>query len=125
MQRYVADMNRRADANGRKLRFGISATVIRDDTQEAAEAQALGLEEARLHIREGRSAISAIGAGLVGSPQTIADRLRRYEDVGIECFMLRFPHQAEGLERFAHDVIPLIRDRLDAPEPSRAALAAV
>lgn len=111
--RDVQDMNARAARFGRKLRYGISATVICDDSQDKAEARALATEEARLHIREGRSAISALGAGLVGTPQEIAARMRRYEDIGVECFMLRFPQQAEGLDQFGEQILPLIQDRIE------------
>ena len=121
---YVADLNNRAASNGRSLQYGVSATVISNADQHEADAQALATEEARLHIREGRSAISALGAGLVGSPRNIADRMKRYEDIGVECFMLRFPQQAEGLERFAQDVMPLIADRID-PIEARAPAAAM
>lgn len=106
-------MNARASRHGRNLLYGISTTLIRSPYQQMAESQALATEEARLHIREGRSAISALGAGLVGTPQVVTDRMRRYEVIGVDCCMLRFPQQAEGLEQFEENVTPLIADRLD------------
>ncbi|MFT4099635.1 MAG: FMNH2-dependent alkanesulfonate monooxygenase [Burkholderiaceae bacterium] len=60
------------------------------------------------------------GTALVGSPRTIAERLREYQDVGIDTFILSgYPHLEEAY-RFAESVFPLVRDRLvpasaDAP----------
>ncbi len=51
------------------------------------------------------------GAGLVGSYATVAERIRRFSDAGIETFMLQFqPFEAE-MRRFAHEVMPLAGHR--------------
>jgi FMNH2-dependent dimethyl sulfone monooxygenase len=54
-------------------------------------------------------AAKALGAGLVGTPQIIAQRIRRYEAMGIDCLMLQFHPMRDGLETFAREVMPLIR----------------
>ena len=46
--------------------------------------------------------MNALGAGLVGTPQFIAERLRRYEEVGIDCMMTRFTPDAGGRRNVRH-----------------------
>ncbi|MDY7579694.1 FMNH2-dependent alkanesulfonate monooxygenase [Herbaspirillum sp. RTI4] len=56
------------------------------------------------------------GTALVGDPQTVADRMQEYADLGIETFILSgYPHLEEAY-RFAELVFPLL------PRPQRASL---
>jgi len=51
-------------------------------------------------------------AGLVGSYETVAGRIREFHAAGIELFMLQFqPLQAE-MQRFAEKVFPLVKGDL-------------
>ena len=55
---------------------------------------------------------------LQGNPEEIAADLRRYQDVGVQNFKINLPgfditEQAEAMEQFAHEVVPL----LSWPEP--------
>jgi alkanesulfonate monooxygenase len=52
-------------------------------------------------------------AGLVGSYDTVAGRIREFHDLGIETFMLQFQPFEREMRRFAHNVIPRVR-RLQA-----------
>src|SRR5262245_31222127 len=52
--------------------------------------------------------VNALGAGLVGTPQLLAERLRRYEEVGIDIMMTRFTPMMEGMETFGTEVMPLL-----------------
>ena len=101
----VADMRARASAHGRVLGYGLSTHVICTDSVEEAHAQAASLDL----IPEANVVAKALGAGLVGTPQIIADRIRRYEDIGIDCLMLQFHPMAEGLDTFATRIMPLLR----------------
>ncbi len=101
----IADMRRRAGAHGRALGYGISTHVICHDTWEAAEREARDLET---HAAS-NVAVRALGAGLVGDPRQIADRIKRYQAVGVDCLMLQFHPMRDGLERFAAQVMPLLR----------------
>jgi dimethylsulfone monooxygenase len=47
-------------------------------------------------------------AGLVGTPEQIAERIRAFERVGVDLLLLQFSPQYEEMERFAADVIPLV-----------------
>ena len=49
---------------------------------------------------------SGCGAAIVGSPQQVIDKIRRYQDLGIEAFIFSgYPHIEEA-ERFAELVLP-------------------
>jgi FMNH2-dependent dimethyl sulfone monooxygenase len=113
----VADMKRRAESYGRKVRFAISANAICADTQREAEAQAEAIEDARSTDRKlGGTAITALGAGLVGTPDRIVERLNRYEQTGVECVLFRFPDMLHGVERFERDIIPRFRKQVAAAQ---------
>jgi FMNH2-dependent dimethyl sulfone monooxygenase len=101
----IAEMRARAERHGRTLGYGLSTYVICADTLDAALHEAAEMEQ----IPEANVAAKALGAGLVGTPDMIADRIRRYEDDGIDCLMLQFHPMREGLETFASKVMPLIR----------------
>ncbi|WP_304167112.1 FMNH2-dependent alkanesulfonate monooxygenase [Lonsdalea britannica] len=60
------------------------------------------------------------GTALVGSPQQVADRLREYQALGIENFILSgYPHLEEA-HRFAELVMPLLPLAPSSRQPSRA-----
>jgi FMNH2-dependent dimethyl sulfone monooxygenase len=108
IEREVHEVSARARAFGRSVAFGISAHVICEPTREAAEAKGDALEEYGKRDRVSFIAAKALGAGLIGTPHVIADRLRRYEDIGVECVMLHFHPMVEGLDRFFFEVMPLM-----------------
>jgi len=122
------DMRRRAAEVGRHLRFGMSAFVVCRETEAAAQAAFEQLCDLRHLVvvgadpdvqmlktspqagrRLGTNGSSA--AGLIGTPATIARRMRDFADVGIETFLLQFHPVKEELERFGAEVCPLLRDR--------------
>ncbi|MFC6048564.1 LLM class flavin-dependent oxidoreductase, partial [Methylobacterium hispanicum] len=120
-------------ANG-PLRYGLSAFVIARGSDAEAEAEharllALAQRDAdlRADTRARTDAASVMfaktdaaasrhvgtnggtAAGLVGSYETVAERIRAFHAAGIELFMLQFqPFEAE-MRRFAEQVIPRIR----------------
>ena len=48
-------------------------------------------------------------SGLVGTPEQVADRIRAFEDAGVDLLLLQFSPQLEEMERFAEEVIPLVQ----------------
>ena len=75
---------------------------LRDDADDE------GYVDGHLWTGIGR-ARSGAGAALVGDPQQVADAIGRYAALGIDAFILSgYPHQREA-ERFAADVLPLLR----------------
>jgi FMNH2-dependent dimethyl sulfone monooxygenase len=108
MAREIREMDARAAALGRTMRYGISAHVIAAPSMSRAEAQADELEAYGQKDRVSAVAAKALGAGLMGTPREIAERIRRYEDIGVECLMLHFHPMLDGLETFAGEVMPLL-----------------
>jgi len=108
IEREVRAMEARSRALGRTLRYGISAHVICKPTLYRAEAAADALEDYGKKDRVSAVAAKALGAGLVGTPQHVAERIRRYEGIGVETFMLHFHPMLEGFESFANEVMPLL-----------------
>jgi len=48
-------------------------------------------------------------SGLVGTPEQVADRIREFQAIGVDLLLLQFSPQEE-MERFAEEVIPLVRE---------------
>jgi dimethylsulfone monooxygenase len=102
----VRAMDDLAGKYGRKLRYAINPQIICCETQAEAECLA---DKAEHNAGPRDRMVNALGAGLVGTPQLLAERLRRYEEVGIDTVMTRFTPMTEGVEAFGTKVIPLLR----------------
>jgi alkanesulfonate monooxygenase len=131
VQALISDVATRPRA-GLPLNFGLSAFVIARESEAEAQAALLRLAElAKLDapIRAAQRAntdphsvmaqtmsktlrIGSNGgtaAGLVGSYDLVAERIRQFGQAGIELFMLQFqPFEAE-MHRFATEVLPRVR----------------
>jgi FMNH2-dependent dimethyl sulfone monooxygenase len=114
----ISDLVARAGHFGRRLAFGMSAHVICADTLGGAQVQAEELEAYGQRDRISSTAARALGACLVGTPELIAQRMRRYEEIGVELFLLHFHPMLAGLETFASEMLPLL-----AATPPRARVA--
>lgn len=101
----VADMASVCERAGRRLGFGLNPLVVCESTMEKAIAVADHIEDPKNADRIANS----LGAGLVGTPEVIAERIRKLEDAGIDRLMLRFTPMGEGLQRFGSDVLPLLK----------------
>jgi dimethylsulfone monooxygenase len=114
------------------LRFGVAGFVICRDREEEAlrelaritdvSASARGydnytqwLSGTRLEQRVSREDYSVSNRGLrsnlIGTPERIASELERFQAAGVDLMLLQFSPQAEEMERFAEEVIPLLRGR--------------
>jgi len=109
IEREIKVMEARTRVLERTIGYGISAHVICEPTVAAAEARAAALEVYGKKDRVSAVAARALGAGLVGTPGRIADRIRRYQDAGVETFMLHYHPMLAGLETFAAEVMPLLK----------------
>jgi alkanesulfonate monooxygenase len=133
----IADMVSRP-REGAPLRFAMSAFVIaRATDDEAAAAHAAAIELARqdapllqrtlaqadpanvMFKPLGAGEVPQVGtnggaaAGLVGSYETVAARIRDFAEAGVELFMLQFqPFEAE-MRRFAAEVRPRLTQYID------------
>jgi FMNH2-dependent dimethyl sulfone monooxygenase len=107
----IADMKTRAARQGRKLSFSMSCRVICDSSNDAAIEKAKALETHGKTSRIASIAAKALGVGLIGTPDVIADRIRRYEAAGVQTMMLQFHPMIDGMETFAREILPLLDER--------------
>jgi FMNH2-dependent dimethyl sulfone monooxygenase len=108
IRRDVADLAERAQKFGRKLSFGMSAHVICTDTMTEAHARADELEVYGQRDRISSTAARGLGASLVGTPDLVAQRMRHYEEIGVELFLLNFHPMLPELDTFVKSVMPLL-----------------
>jgi len=112
------------------LLFGVSGFVVCRKTEEAARrevaritndrASARGYSnyeqwlagtklEQRVSLEDYSVSNRGLRSGFVGTPERIAERLDAFERAGADLTLLQFSPQAEEMERFAREVIPLLR----------------
>lgn len=108
------------------LKFGMSAFVICRNTDSEAEEElerlrsSLGISEAlqgvdreAIHKKtssrsKGIGSNGGIAAGLVGSPETIAEKMREFNGEGVELFLLQFHPMFDEIKRFSREVMPIL-----------------
>jgi alkanesulfonate monooxygenase len=139
VQRLIGDVSSRPRKEA-PLRFGLSAFVIARETDDEAQGAyahllALAAKDAPLRAVQklntdpkvvmmqtiGKSprvgSNGGTAAGLVGSYETVTQRIREFHAAGIELFMLQFqPFEAE-MARFAENIIPRFRSDRSAATP--------
>jgi FMNH2-dependent dimethyl sulfone monooxygenase len=123
----VADLSaRRAQTGQSPLVFGVSGYVICRDTEAAAQAEldrildvrsspeayasyqdfVEGSQlESRVALEEYSVSNRGLRSGLIGTPDQIIDRIRAYEQAGVDLMLLQFSPQREEMARFGKDVI--------------------
>jgi FMNH2-dependent dimethyl sulfone monooxygenase len=102
----MARMNRRCAELGRTMKYCLSVCVLMADTDDEASAIAEGYMAQLEHDPSIKSASAAVGAGVVGSPRTVLKRLRQYQSMGIDLFLMQFYPMRQGLDEFASKVVP-------------------
>ncbi len=120
----------RAAAGLPPLRFGVSGYVICRDTRAQASAEldrildvrsspeayasyqdfVEGSQlESRVSLEEYSVSNRGLRSGLIGTPDQIIDRIRGYEQAGVDLLLLQFSPQREEMARFGADVISRYR----------------
>jgi FMNH2-dependent dimethyl sulfone monooxygenase len=131
--RKIADMRERRERlapEARPLVFGVAGFVVCRRSEDAARRELARITDVRATARgyanyaqwlegtklEQRVSLEdysvsnrGLRAGLVGAPDVIAERLDAFERAGVDLTLLQFSPQAEEMERFAAEVIPLVR----------------
>lgn len=105
----ISVMKKRVDALSKSMNYGINALVLIGETDEQAEAMADDHLSAVVSDPLCAVGASGVGAALIGTPETIAQRIKTYQSLGISLFMLHFYPMREGMEDFVKKVLPLIR----------------
>ena len=127
----VADLRARREQRGLpRLRFGVAGYVACRATAEAARQEVARITdvrqsaagygnyeewlantqlEQRVSLEDYSVSNRGLKAGLVGTPEQVAERILEFEQAGVDLLLLQFSPQLEEMERFAEEVIPLVR----------------
>jgi FMNH2-dependent dimethyl sulfone monooxygenase len=70
--------------------------------------------ERRVSLEDYSVSNRGLRAGLVGTPEQVAERIREFEAAGLDLLLLQFSPQHEEMERFADEVIPLVNGAVTA-----------
>jgi FMNH2-dependent dimethyl sulfone monooxygenase len=117
---------RRAKYELPPLKFGVSGYVIVRDSEQQARQElqritdvrqnAAGYQnyqqwlagtqlEQRVSLEDYSVSNRGLRSGLVGTAEQVAERIREFEDAGVDLLLLQFSPQLEEMERFAQEVI--------------------
>ena len=116
----VGMMERRTRELGRTMNYGINGCMLIGKTDEEAIAVGDGYLEQLKTDPTIFSASGGLGANLIGSPKSILERIKRYEDMGVGMLMLQFYPFRQQLEVFAQEILPHLT--VDRGERARKAL---
>ncbi len=127
----VQDMQRRREAAGlRPMQYGMAAYAIVRDTEAEAKRELERITnvapgspgfgnyqdwiantqlDQQLSLQDYSVSNRGLRAALVGTPEQVADRVREFERAGVGLLLLQCSPQLEEMERFAEQVIPLVR----------------
>ncbi len=128
----ILDMRRRRCAAGATLppmHYGMAAFVIVRDTEREAQRELERITnvsrgsagygnyqdwisntklERQVSLEDYSVSNRGLRAGLVGTPEQVADRIRDFEVAGVDLLLLQCSPQYEEMERFAAEVMPLV-----------------
>ena len=132
----VADLRARRARHGLPpMRFGVSGFVVCRNTDAESRRELARITDVRQSARgyanyqdwiantqlEQRVSLEdysvsnrGLKSALVGPPERIAERIVAFERAGVDLLLLQFSPQAEEMERFAEEVMPLV-EALEAP----------
>jgi FMNH2-dependent dimethyl sulfone monooxygenase len=125
----IEDMRRRREAaGGAPMEYGMAAYAIVRPTEAEARAELARITnvepgspgygnyqdwishtklEQRVSLEDYSVSNRGLRAGLVGTPEQVAERVREFEKVGVGLLLLQCSPQFEEMERFAAEVMPL------------------
>jgi len=126
----IADMRRRREEAGlAPMTYGMAAYEIVRPTEAEAQAELARITnvapgspgyanyqdwishtqlEQRVSLEDYSVSNRGLRAGLVGTPEQVAERVRAFADVGVDMLLLQSSPQLEEMERFAAEVMPLV-----------------
>lgn len=127
----VADLRERRERTGQgAMQYGMAAYIIVRDTEAEAQRELSRITnvqpgspgyhnyqdwvantqlEQTLSLHDYSVSNRGLRAGLVGTPEQVADRIREFERAGVNLLLLQCSPQLEEMERVAEQVIPLVR----------------
>jgi FMNH2-dependent dimethyl sulfone monooxygenase len=111
------------------MQYGVAAYAIVRDTEAEAEAELARITdvqagspgyqnyqdwiahtalEQQVSLEDYSVSNRGLRAGLVGTPEHVAQRIRALQSVGVDLLLLQFSPQLEEMERFSEAVMPLV-----------------
>ena len=132
----IADLRARRERAGLpSLRFGMAAYAIVRPTEREARRELERITnvapgspgygnysdwvantklEQRLSLEDYSVSNRGLRAGLVGTPEQVADRVHAFAATGVDLLLLQCSPQLEEMERFASEVMPIVGARREA-----------
>jgi FMNH2-dependent dimethyl sulfone monooxygenase len=129
----ITDLRARRESHGLEpMTYGLAGYVVCRETAAAAKREVERITdvkqntagyanyqdwlqntklEQRVSIEDYSVSNRGLKAGLVGTPEQVAERLREFERAGANLVLLQFSPQLEEMERFGEEVIPLVNGR--------------
>jgi dimethylsulfone monooxygenase len=128
----IADMRRRREqvaAGAGPMEYGMAAYVIVRETEREAQRELKRITnvaegspgyhnyqdwlantqlEQRVTLEDYSVSNRGLRAGLVGTPEQVAETIRGFQDAGVGLLLLQCSPQLEEMERFAETVMPLV-----------------
>lgn len=105
----VADMNRRTERTGRKVRYALNPFVaLGRNEQDALDAaiQRIFAYDPDPDTRKIESRmLPATRLGCIGSPDAVRAQIRRFEELGIELMLCKFIPTADNVRHIAEELI--------------------
>jgi FMNH2-dependent dimethyl sulfone monooxygenase len=133
----VGDMRaRREAAGGPPLRFGVAGYVVCRASDAAVKREVARITdvsqtaagyatyeqwiantrlEQRVSLEDYSVSNRGLRAGLLGTPEEVAERIRAFERAGVDLLLLQFSPQLEEMERFSEEVMPLVEESNRVP----------
>lgn len=105
----IRDMNVRSQKYGRQVNYAVNAFVLVDDTDEKAEKRAKKLLDEEVNEKFAAIQASSMAVGLIGSAETIAERIKMYEEKGVGLILMKFYPTREDMERIGKEVLPKVK----------------
>ncbi|MEX2473197.1 MAG: LLM class flavin-dependent oxidoreductase [Gemmatimonadota bacterium] len=132
----VDDMKARRDAAGlAPMSFGAAGYAVVRSTEREVERELARITnvqenargyanyqdwikntklERKISIEDYSVSNRGLRSGLTGTPEQVAERILEFERAGLDLLLLQFSPQLEEMERFAEEVIPLVREESSA-----------
>ena len=128
----IADMAERRERLGlRPMQYGVAGYAIVRDTEAEAKKELDRITnvspgspgyanyqdwisntklEQQVSLQDYSVSNRGLRAGLVGTPEQVAERVLELEDAGVSLLLLQCSPQLEEMERFSETVMPLVAD---------------
>ncbi|MFM1815079.1 MAG: hypothetical protein RLZ98_1774 [Pseudomonadota bacterium] len=119
LEANIADMRRRVEQAGRKMRFAINPVVgLGKDDQSAVEdlvASIVANSADPDSPRAMRRMMPNTLAGLIGKQENVVRQIQRYEDMGLDLILCKMLPTEENIRRIGEEVIGSFREKSRAP----------